>query len=324
MYDLHHASDALLIMNIFIDGHSGTTGLEIQNRLLAHPDATLLQISPSLRKDPSARKDMMSQADITVLCLPDNQVPLAVDLAQETSTRIIDASTTHRTHPQWVYGFPELQSQHSKDISQAQRVSNPGCYAIASIALLRPLVDAALLPDTTPIAITATSGFSGGGRTVIEDYQNNNKPPVMPYALTHHHKHTKEIQLHSALKHPPLLIPHIANYYRGMLVHIPLHKLSLPTITTAQRIVDCYRSHYNDKPSIDILPPNANDLIQENRMSPICASPTDKLTLMVFDRDEQLILSAKLDNLGKGAAGTAVQNINQMSGFDNSTGLVLQ
>jgi N-acetyl-gamma-glutamyl-phosphate reductase len=297
---------------VFIDGEAGTTGLLIRERLAAHRRVRVLSVPDAQRKDSGARKDAMAQSDLVVLCLPDDAARESVALADSLPNggpRILDASTAHRVAPGWVYGFPELSAVQHEAVRTARRVSNPGCYPTGAIALLRPLIDAGIMPPDYPVAVNAVSGYSGGGKGMIAAYESGTAPSFELYGLGLTHKHVPELQTYSGLTRRPIFVPSVGNFRQGMLVSVPLHLDTLNGAPSAHDLEAALAARYRGSKWVSVLAAEPSGKIEAESLN-----GTNTLELRVFANAAhgQAVLVAKLDNLGKGASGAAVQNLELM------------
>lgn len=300
---------------IFIDGEAGTTGLGIRQRLDGLGGVSVRQIDPALRKDAKARQAMFASVDLVVLCLPDEAAKEAVALMDELGAkapRVVDASTAHRVAPGWVYGFPELSKDHAASVAAAKRVGNPGCYPTGAIALVRPLIDAGVMPKDFPLTVNAVSGYSGGGKSMIETYEGGKAPSFELYGLGLEHKHVPELMAYTGLTKRPIFVPSVGNFRQGMLVSVPLHLDTLDGAPKSADLHDLLAKRYAGSEYVKVLPAESNGKIEAESLN-----GTNDLELRVFGNDKrgQAVLVAKLDNLGKGASGAAVQNIRTMLGL---------
>jgi N-acetyl-gamma-glutamyl-phosphate reductase len=313
-----------MTIRIFIDGAVGTTGLEIRERLDGRAGIEQLILGEADRKDPAKREDALNSADFVILCLPDDAAREAVAMIRADKVRVIDASTAHRVAPDWVYGFAELEPGQMNAIAEARWVSNPGCYPTGFLALVRPLVRAGLVPLDHVFSVNAVSGYSGGGKSMIAEFEDQNSDSFTAtafrgYGLNLEHKHVPEMQKHARIEHPPIFQPAVVRTYRGMVVEVPLPLHTFTRRPSLEAIENALRDAYKDSPLIRVLPGDVPTVsIEED-------AGTDRLSVRVFGNAErgQARLVATLDNLGKGAAGAAVQNLNIMAGLDPTAGLVL-
>ena len=298
---------------VFIDGDQGTTGLQIHQRLRHRADLQLLRLDPRYRKDPQHRAEAINACDIAILCLPDDAAREAVASIRNPNVRVIDASSAHRTHADWTYGFAEMDTQQAERIATATRVSNPGCYPTGAIGLLRPLLQAGLVPADYPVSVNAVSGYSGKGRAGVDQYEGDNAaqaPAFQVYGLGLTHKHVPEIAQHSGLAHRPLFVPAYGAFRQGIVLTIPLQLHLLGSDASAERLHACLSDHYAGQRHVQVMPMALSKAL--TLLDPQVMNGTDDLRLMVFEHGQQVPLAAVFDNLGKGAAGAAVQNLDLM------------
>ena len=315
-------------IKVFIDGSEGTTGLRINERFAAREDIELLSIDPELRKDPSERAKLINSADAVFLCLPDAAAREAVSLADNDHVVLIDSSTAHRVNPDWAYGFPELSAEYRSRVQSLNRIAVPGCHASGFIALVRPLTAAGVLPADYPLSAFSLTGYSGGGKKMIAQYEADGRDPLLdsprPYGLTQKHKHLPEMTVHSGLSRTPLFTPVVADYYSGMTVSVMLHTdlLAKPSLTP-DALRGIYREHYKGEPFITVMdedsPAQSSGFFAGNMMSGF-----DDMEICVSGNDERILLTACFDNLGKGASGAAVECFNLRFAFPAEKGLVLK
>lgn len=315
-------------VKVYIDGQEGTTGLKIQERFEGRNDIEIIKISEELRKDPAERARLINSADYVFLCLPDAASREAVSFVDKDNdhVRIIDASTAHRTNPDWAYGFPELSPAHRRKIQSSNRVAVPGCYASGFNSIVYPLVSNGIIPADYPVFAYATSGYSGAGKKAIAVYESEDKPfefnSPRQYALSQAHKHLPEMQAVSGLAYKPMFNPMVCDYFSGMVVSVPIQTRTLPKKYTPAEVHDMFAKHYADAKMVEVMPLMSEDEQKSFFLASNTLSGLNKMQIFVFGSDEQILLCSRLDNLGKGASGAAVQCLNIMMGIDETTGLV--
>lgn len=313
-------------VKVFVDGLEGTTGLKIHERLDKRTDIEVLLIDPDKRKDKEARSELINAADLVFLCLPDDAAKESLSLAKNKKTRFIDASTAHRTDPDWVYGLPELNKKQRKAIADSTRVSVPGCHATGFITALAPLVQAGIIGKDYPVSCTSVSGYSGGGKKLIAMYEepgaDHGKLKVpRHYALGLNHKHLPEMQKWTGLQEPPVFTPIVGSFYQGMAVSIPLYRSHMQKKMGAREIHDVLSDFYAGEHFIRVMQFESESYLDGGFFSPLACNHTNRLELFIFGNDDRVLLMARLDNLGKGASGAAVQNMNIMIGLPEEQGL---
>jgi N-acetyl-gamma-glutamyl-phosphate reductase len=312
----------------FVDGQEGTTGLRIHEYLAQRRDIEVLRIAPELRKDAAERARLLNAADVAFLCLPDAAAREAAAMVTNPRTCLIDASTAHRTLPNWVFGLPELCAEQRARLRASKRIANPGCHASAFILLLRPLVDAGLVPAQLPVSATSITGYSGGGKKMIEAYEaaaKSGAEPALtsprPYGLSLQHKHVPEMMAHTGLTAKPLFLPVVSNFYKGLAVTVPLHLSQLAAGTTAESVQRAFEQRYAGERFIRVMPLRDAATLESGYFDVQAANDTNRVDIFVFANDTQVMLMARLDNLGKGASGAAVQAMNVHLGVDEGFGL---
>ena len=308
---------------VYVDGQEGTTGLRIREVLARRTDVELLRIDSDKRKDPAERARLLNTADVAFLCLPDAASREAAAMVTNPHTCLIDASTAHRTDPGWVFGLPELEPGHRDRLRASRRIANPGCHASSFILLLRPLVTAGIVSPSLPVTATSLTGYSGGGRRMIDQYERGDDPRLRaprPYALTLHHKHLPEMLAHTGLRVAPVFMPIVGNYYKGLAVTVPLHVSALASGTSASVIHETLARYYTGERFVRVMPLDDPETLADGFDVQAC-NDTNRVDLFVFGSDTQALLMARLDNLGKGASGAAVQAMNVHLGVDEGLGL---
>jgi len=312
-----------MVFKVYVDGQEGTTGLRINEYLAARRDIEVLRIDADKRKDPAERAKQLNAADVAFLCLPDAASREAAAMITNPNTCLIDASTAHRTVPGWAFGLPELAKGQRDQIRASKRIANPGCHASAFILAVRPLVDAGLLPREAPISATSITGYSGGGKSMISEYEAG-APKLSsprPYALGLAHKHLPEMMAHTGLATAPVFMPIVANFYKGLAVTVPLHLSSLKPGTRAEHLHEALTAHYAGERFIRVMPLRDPQTIAEGGFDVQACNDTNRVDVFVFGSESQVLVMARLDNLGKGASGAAVQSMNVHLGCEESLGL---
>lgn len=313
------------MFNIFIDGQDGTTGLKIRDRLIGRKDINLLETPAEDRKKIQVKKRLYDDADVVILCLPDEAAKEAVELI-DGKTKVIDSSTAFRTADGWIYGIPELNKQQREDIRRAKRLTNPGCHATGFSMAMYPLIAEGIVPVDYPAASYSLTGYSGGGKKLIAVYEgvsagHNDLSGPRHYSLLKPHKHIPEMQKITCLKYPPMFMPVVGNFYQGMVVSIPLESRLLNKKLSAADLREVLASYYEAEHFVRVIPFEADAFLDNGYLSPTACNNTNRIDIFVFGSDKQILIAARLDNLGKGASGAAVQNMNIMLGVDESTGL---
>lgn len=317
-----------MAFKVFVDGQEGTTGLKIRDHLANRSDILLFEIEPNKRKDANRKKDLLNEADIVFLCLPDAAAKESVAMVSSSKTKIIDPSTAHRTDPDWVYGIPELSQEQRERICKSKRLSVPGCHATGFIMALYPLIHKGIVPKSYPVTCYSLTGYSGGGRKLISAYENVD-PAIKerlrgprPYALGLTHKHVPEMQKHTGLEHPPIFMPVVDDFFQGMLVSIPLYRSMLKKQPGAKEIHSLLQNWYQGQKFVRVMPLFGAGALEDGFLNPLECNGTNRIEIFVFGNEEQILLISRFDNLGKGASGAAVQNMNLMLGLKEDEGLV--
>ena len=317
-----------MAFKVFVDGQEGTTGLKIRDHLSTRKDIKLVEIEPEKRKDTSRRRELLNEADIVFLCLPDAAAKESVAMVSNPKTKIIDASTAHRTNPDWVYGIPELSKEQRERIVNSKRVSVPGCHATGFIMPLFPLVAKGIVPKDYPVTCQSLTGYSGGGKKLIGAYEDVDAATKerlrgpRPYALGLTHKHLPEMQKHAGLDIPPIFMPVVGNFYQGMLVSVPLFRKMLRGQPGAKEVHDELEAHYAGQKFVRVMPLSGEGHLSDGFLDPSACNGTNRIEIFVFGNAEQILLISRFDNLGKGASGAAVQNMNLMLGVKEDEGLI--
>ena len=315
-----------MAVNVFIDGKEGTTGLKIFERFADRSDINIMQIDEDKRKDPAEKAKIINASDYTFLCLPDAAAVESVQLCTNSKTRIIDASTAHRTNPEWAYGFPELDASFREKIAGSNRVAVPGCYASGFVSLGYPLVKSGIMPADYPVVIHAVSGYSGAGKKAIAQYEADGRNPELDsprlYALTQTHKHLPEMKKIAGLEYEPVFNPYVCDYFQGMTVTVGLHARLLAKKVTASDVWEMIAAHYDGCRFVKVAGFMGEGVLEEPFIPANTLAGTNMMQIFVYGNDDRIMLTSRLDNLGKGASGAAVQCLNIMLGIDEATGLV--
>ena len=315
-----------MAVNVFIDGKEGTTGLKIFERFADRSDINIIQIDEDKRKDPAEKAKIINASDYTFLCLPDAAAVESVQLCTNSKTRIIDASTAHRTNPEWAYGFPELDASFREKIAGSNRVAVPGCYASGFVSLGYPLVKSGIMPADYPVVIHAVSGYSGAGKKAIAQYEADGRNPELDsprlYALTQTHKHLPEMKKIAGLEYEPVFNPYVCDYFQGMTVTVGLHARLLSKKVTAHNVWEMFAAHYDGCRFVKVAGFMGEGVLEEPFIPANTLAGTNMMQIFVYGNDDRIMLTSRFDNLGKGASGAAVQCLNIMLGIDEATGLV--